>query len=184
MPSRNAVVYPLGQYRPFRVNAIQAAITPVGAGVSTTSSTTITAGNGVVVAPASMKNIVTGMLLNVANGVGTPEDVRVLAITPTTFTANFLFSHSGAYTIISRRGTYFGGIWTNQPGSGVTLTFYNGHPSLLPVLTDSAAGILGAWQPGSLQPFPELACDYGLFYTASATTMGDFLLAYADMALG
>lgn len=69
--------------------------------VSTTSSTTITAGNGVVVTPAAMTNIVVGSVLYFSGGTGTAEYVTVTATTGSTFTANFVNGHSSSYTIVN-----------------------------------------------------------------------------------
>jgi hypothetical protein len=70
--------------------------------VNTTSSTTITAGLNVVVAPASMTNIYVGQKLLFSGGTGTAETVTVLAVSSTTFTVTaFANNHSGAYTITS-----------------------------------------------------------------------------------
>jgi hypothetical protein len=67
--------------------------------VNTTSATTITAGAGVVVTPASMTNIVVGAYLYFSVGTGTAETVVVTAVTSTTFTATFVNGHSGGYAI-------------------------------------------------------------------------------------
>ena len=68
------------QYRPFHITATQATATAIGNNVATTSSTTITAGPGVVVTPASMANITVGRWLNFSGGTGTFEDVLVKSI--------------------------------------------------------------------------------------------------------
>jgi len=129
-----------------------------------------------------MTNIAIGMLLNIANGTGTAEDVTVLSITSTTFAANFVNSHSGAYTIISRRGIDLGKIIVNtSTTSAASLTLYKGHPSLLP-----DAGI--AFAVIDLNSLPRAtpfdygcSCNKGLFYTLSGTP-GDYTLMYLDHA--
>jgi hypothetical protein len=126
-----------------------------------------------------MNNIVPGMILNIANGTGTAEDVLVKSVTATTFTADFAYNHSGAYTIISRRGAYLGRVLINAVGTSITLTLYNGHPSILP----DAGAALAVITPAANMP-PQVfdcACDKGLFYTVAGTTAGDYTLTYLDM---
>jgi len=185
MALRHARYSPVGDYQPFHIYQAATA-SPVGRCVATTSSTTITAGNNVVVTPASLTNIDLGMRLNVANGTGTPEDIYVKAIDRVggTFTADFAYNHSGAYTIISYRGTFFGRIVINQAGNGTIITLYNGHPSLLPLPTTPNFGIIAIIEPGVSNTPLEYgaACDFGLFYTVSASgAVGDYTLMYDDM---
>ncbi len=169
---RRATVF---EYQPLHISAA-ATLQPVGLCVSTTSATVITAGSGVVVTPASMLNIVPGMVLNIANGTGAAEDIVVLGITATTFTANFVTSHSGAYTILSRRGVFLGQLIINKAGSGVTITLYNGHPSL-----PDAGVVFAIISPptGSSIPY-QCSCPKGLFYTVAGSTIGDYTLTYLD----
>ena len=68
--------------------------------VNTTSATTVVAGINTVT-PASMANIQLNSFLVFSGGTGATETVVVTAVTPTTFTANFVNGHSGAYTIQS-----------------------------------------------------------------------------------
>lgn len=65
---------------------------------TTSSSTTVTAGVNVVT-PASMASIYVGSRLQFSGGTGATEVVLVTAVSATTFTANFVNGHSGAYTI-------------------------------------------------------------------------------------
>lgn len=153
-------------------------LVPVGLCVSTTSATTITAGSNVVVTPANMANIQVGMTLNFANGTGTAEDVKVKSVTATTFTADFVNNHSGAYTILSRRGTFLGKLIVNAPGTGVTMTLYNGHTSMLPDPGSAIAVVTPT--AGSTLVF-DCACDKGLFYTV-AGTVGDYTITFLDQA--
>lgn len=179
MSSRHSRVATVGEYTALHISSA-GTLVPVGLCVSTTSSTTITAGSGVVVTPTSMATITPGMTLNFANGTGNAEDVTVLSITGTTFTANFVNNHSGGYTIISRRGIDLGHIVINKIGSGCALTLYNGHPSML-----SDAGSTLAVVDFTATPL-DYSCtlDKGLFYTL---TMGssscDLTLMYMDHAI-
>lgn len=167
-------VVPIGEYIPLHITQA-ATLAPVGLAVSTTSATSITAGNNVVVTPASMSNITPGMILNIANGTGSAEDITVISTTATTFTANFVYSHSGAYTIISRRGTDVGHMVINTAGSA-TLTLYNGHPSTLP----DAGAAFAVIDVSSISPREyNCTCNKGLFYTLSASTP-DLTLTYID----
>ena len=155
---------------------------PVGTCVSTTSGTTITAGTGVVVTPASMAGIYDGQKLNVANGTGTAEDVVVKAVNLTngTFTADFVNNHSGLYTITSRNPTALGPLIVNQAGTGITITLYNGTPNLSPL--PGKVGAIAAINTSEVSPFLYgCVCDYGLFYTVTGTTAGDYTLHYLDM---
>lgn len=173
-------VAPIYEYTPLRINAA-GVLVPVGLCVSTTSATSIAAGSNVVVTPASMAGITSGMMLNIANGVGTPEDVLVKSITSTTFTADFLNRHVGAYTIISRRGIFLNKVTVNDPGSNSILALYNGHPSIFP----DAGGAFVAFNPSNPDGDYECILNKGLFYTLTVYSGGitpDLTLFYADMA--
>lgn len=151
--------------------------------VSTTSATTITAGSNVVVTPASIKGIYVGQLLNIANGTGTAEDVRVKAVDPVggTFKADFVNNHSGAYTITSKSGGFLGPIVVNSPGSSCTITLYHGSPNLVPL--PSNQGIIGVLQPSATgQYYPYAwALDLGLFYTVTGSSASDVTGGWIDM---
>jgi hypothetical protein len=175
---------PIGEYTPLHLNALTSGSAFVGAGqaVNTTSATTITAGAGVVVTPASMSGIVVGKLLNIAGGTGTAENVRVSAVNLSagTFSADFANNHSGAYSIVSRSPTYLGRLLINQPGSGVTITLRNGAPGLSDL--PASAGVFAVIQPSAAGQVFEFACvcDHGLFYTVLSGTAGDYTLTYID----
>lgn len=178
MASRHSRMSVISDYAPLHVNAI-GTLVPVGKVVSTTSATTIAPG-AQAVTPLTMYGIEAGAILNIANGAGTAEDVRVTAITATTFTATFVNAHSGAYTIIGHRGTFLGRVVVNAPGTSVALTLRNGNPNMLPLPTDPAFGIFAVITPVS--GFVEFgcACDYGLYYTLTGTP-GDVSILFADM---
>lgn len=153
---------------------------PVGSAVNTTSATTIVAGSAVPVTPASLSGITVGKLLNIAGGTGTAETVRVKSIVAgVSFTADFTNNHSGAYTISSLSPTWLGKVVINQPGSGVSLSLYNGNPNVLPQALN--AGLFAVIQPSAAgQSFDfGCVCDYGLFYTLTGTA-GDYTLLYQD----
>lgn len=183
MAHRHQRLAPVGEYTPLRVNAAGTLI-PVGNGVNTTSATTIVAGSNVTVTPASMSGIFVGQKLNFANGTGTAETVMVKQVPSggTTFVADFVNNHSGAYTITSVSGTFLGRIIFMNAGTGMTLTLYNGSPNVLPLPSKSgiflviptASVVLGQSQD------LEVTLDYGLFYTYTGTTPGDFTLTYID----
>lgn len=178
---KHSRVAPIFEYVPLHITAT-GTLVPVGLCVSTTSSTTITAGSGVVVTPASMANIYQGQILNIANGTGSAENVTVSAISSTTFTANFVNNHSGAYTIISRRGIDLGRVTVNSAGNLATLTLYNGHPSLSP----DAGGSIAVIDCSEVTPLEYgCSCDKGLFYTLAVSGGGtnpDLTLMYLDHA--
>src|SRR5256885_13768992 len=111
------------QYRPLHITATGTGV-PVGNNVATTAPTTITAGADRVVTPASMANITVGRWLNFAGGTGTAEDVVVQTVTATTFTADFVNGHSGAYTISSQRTADPGHFVVNAPDTPVTAPLY------------------------------------------------------------
>lgn len=181
MAVKHSRVSPIFEYEPLHITTT-GTLVPVGLCVSTTSSTTITAGNGVVVTPASMSNIYLGQILNIANGTGSSEDVTVTGITSTTFSANFVNNHSGAYTIISRRGIDLGKVVVNSAGTLATLTLYKGHPSLLPD-PGSAFAIIDCSEVTPLDY--ECTCNKGLFYTLTlggGGTAPDLTLTYIDHA--
>jgi hypothetical protein len=164
------------QYRPFRIAATQATAAAIGNNVATTSSTTITAGNGVVVTPASMQNITVGRWLNFNGGTGSPEDVQVLSVTSSTFTANFVNNHSGGYTISSQRTVDIGTLEINQPGTAVTITLYDGHPNASP-----AGVVFAVIVPSTSEATRHYhtRCNRGLFYTCTGT-VGDYTVTYHD----
>ena len=163
------------QYRPLHITATGTGV-PVGSNVATTAPTTITAGADRVVTPASMANITVGRYLNFAGGTGTAEDVVVKTVTATTFTADFVNGHSGAYTISSQRTVDLGNFVVNDPGTTVTVTLYDGHPSAFP-----AGTAIAVIKPvaGDLGREYEVRCNRGLFYTLSGTP-GDYTLSYHD----
>ncbi len=162
------------QYLPFHISATTSAPVAIGDNVATTAPTTIVAGSGVVVTPASMANIRSGRWLNFNGGTGTAEDVQVLSITATTFTANFANGHSGAYVISSQRTVDIGALVINNAGTGVTITLYNGHPNAWVAGTVFAVVIPGAGEP--TREYMSI-CTRGLFYTLSGTP-GDFTVSY------
>lgn len=165
------------QYRPFRINALQSTVTPIGNNVATTSATTITAGNNMVVTPASMSNITVGRWFNFNGGTGSPEDVQVISVTSTTFTANFVNNHSGAYLISSSRTVDLGHLTVNQAGSSITITLYDGHPSAW-----VAGQAIAVITPNTSEPTRSfnVRCNRGLFYIATGTTIGDYTVSYHD----
>jgi hypothetical protein len=178
MASRHERRAPVYEYQPLHITATGTTV-PVGMCVSTTGSSAITAGVKVTITPASMTNILVGMYLNLSNGSGTHEDVVVLSTTSTTFTAKVVNSYASGFTIISRRGSFLGGFVVNAPGTGITLTLYNGHPSLAPDAGIPFAVITPA--TGMSLAF-NCAVDKGLFYTVSGTTAGDYTMMVLDQA--
>lgn len=179
MASRHARFASISEYSPLHITATGNNV-PVGNCVSTTSSTIIVAGSDISVTPASMNNIAVGRRLNVANGTGTAEDVVVKTVGASSFTADFQYGHSGAYTIISNSGTFLGPLIVANPGSNVTLTLYNGHPQNGHGST--TISVFPVASPGSL-PFA-CALDSGLFYTLAVGSGGsapDLTLQYIDM---
>lgn len=153
--------------------------------VSTTSATAITAGSNVTVTPASIKNIYVGQLLNIANGTGTAEDVRVKAMNPTlgTFTADFVNNHSGAYTITSKGGGFLGPVIVNDPGTSCVITFYHGSPNLVPLPVNQ--GVIAVMKPTATgQSYPHaFALDLGLFYTVTGSAAADVTGGWIDMEI-
>lgn len=163
---------------------------PVGRTVSTSSPTSITAGSNVVITPVSLIGFYIGQRINISGGTGTAEEVQVSAINQAAGTVTFASvanNHSGNYLLTSKNGTFVGKLVVNQPGSSITITLYNGSPNLSPLPTNTAGGqpqgIIAAIQPSAAgQSFEfECACDWGLFYTVTGTTAGDYTLQYCDM---
>jgi hypothetical protein len=164
------------QFRPFHITATQATAAAIGNNVATTSATTIVAGNGVVVIPASMANITVGRMLNFNGGTGAAEDALVKSVTSTTFTADFVNNHSGGYTISSQRVVDIGHAIIGQAGTGVVITLYDGHPSASP-----AGTAFSVISPNAGEPTREYnaRCNRGLFYTLSGTP-GDYTVTFHD----
>lgn len=163
------------EYRPQHITATGTAV-PVGNNVSTTSGTTIVAGSNVVVTPVSMVNIVAGRILNFAGGTGTAEDVLVKSVAATTFTADFVNGHSGGYTISSQRVVDFGEFVVNDPGTSVTVTLYDGHPSASPA--GAAFAVIKPAATDNTRIY-KARCNRGLFYTLSGTP-GDYTVTFHD----
>ena len=166
------------QYRPFTINATQSTPAAIGNNVATTSTTTITAGNGVVVTPASMNNITVGRWLNFNGGTGSAEDVQVLSIDTGagTFTANFVNNHSGGYTISSQRTVDLEDVVIGDPGTSMVVTLYDGHPN----------SWVGGTEITTIKPatgedtkFHKGRINRGLFYTCSGTP-GDVTVWFHD----
>jgi hypothetical protein len=115
------------------------------------------------------------MILNFANGTGTAEDVVVKTVGTSTFTADFVNVHSGAYTITSKRSTSLGTVVINKAGTTDSITLYDGSPNLsfgsrtIAVITPVAGNSL----------IYNCSCDLGLFYTVSGTA-GDYTINYLD----
>lgn len=170
---------PVGEYTPLHITATGTTVA-VGELVDTTGTTSITAGSNVTITPASIVNILPGMWLNIANGVGTPENVQVTSVNVVAGTfvvASLANNHSGSYTIISLKGSFVGALVVNAVGTGITITLYNGHPSTLPVAGTPFAVITPV--AGNSYPY-NCWCSHGLFYTVAGTTAGDYTLTYLD----
>ncbi|MDE3097496.1 MAG: hypothetical protein KGK07_16035 [Chloroflexota bacterium] len=172
---------PVDAYGSYKVLHLAAATTKVMAGgalVDTTSATAVAAPGSATVVVGSVANLRVGMRLAITDGVGVAELVVVTAFDPVgvTFTAVFANTHSGTYSVRSLVGTWLGPVIFNALGTAMTLTLYDGHPSLggqtLAVITPASA------------PFPfAVACDQGLFYTYTGTTAGDVSVHYVAMPL-
>jgi hypothetical protein len=185
MAKRHVRYAPFHEYQPLHITGTGTA-QAVGAQVVTTATTAIAAAGSVVITPASMTNIVDGMLLNISGGTGTAEDVVVTNISPTTFTATFQNTHSGTYNVLSYKATFMQGLSINQSGSSVTLTLYNGNPNAKFPGTTNAVGVafaVIAFSTALTAPtyvaLPGVA-DKGLFYTLAATGTVDYTIWYAD----
>jgi hypothetical protein len=168
---------PIGQWKMQPVSAAVATATGLGRCLSTTIAAALTAGNGVVITPASMGNIIVGKWLSIVNG-ATQEFVQVLAVTATTFTVNLVNSYGVSSNLYSVDGLWFGGIEVNQPGTGVTITLYNGLPGMLPKAGQAVAAI----QPSGvgLIEWDGTNFDQGLFYTVAGGTVGNYTLLFLD----
>jgi hypothetical protein len=163
------------QYRPFPIS--QAGAGAIGRNAATTADDIIVPGL-FTVTPLSMAHITVGRWLNFNGGIGSPEDVQVLSVSTTQFTANFVNSHSGGYTISSQRTVDIGTLEVNQAGTGVIITLYDGHPN--------------AWVPGVAFAVinPNVSeptrnyrsrCNRGLFYIATSTgVFGNYTVTYHD----
>lgn len=180
MAQRHNKVAPVGQYRPFPITSAIPTLSGVGHCVATTAPGPISVGVQVIT-PASMVGIVEGQLLNVGDGANS-EDVRVTAVTANTFTALFQNAHSGSVNLTSRNGSFLGGLFVGQVGSGVTIEIHNGHPNLSPAPSgDPSFGAISLITPvAGYQPFPA-ALDYGLYIKVTGGTIGNYTLLYEDM---
>ncbi len=125
------------------------------------------------VTPASITNILQGMILNFSAGTGAAEDVVVNTVNYVggTFTANFVNGHSGAYKIVSMRAQYLGSMVVNAVGSITGVTIYNGSPLLYNGGTGTGVIIaqLSA-APSLTTPYIyNCYCSRGVFVTTAGT---------------
>jgi len=172
MASRHARFAPVAEYQTQHVTSTGTNV-PIGPNVATTTPTTIVAST-MAVTPASMSGIVPGTILNLNGGTGAAEDVVVLSITSTTFTATFVNGHSGAYTISSHKGVFLGPIIIGNPGTSMVLTLFNGHPNASPAGVTIAVITISA----SATSYPFAASlDQGGYYTLAGTP-GDITIQY------
>lgn len=180
MAKRHVRQAPIYEYQPFPVTGAATAA-PVGNLVATTSTTAVAAPGSVTVTPASMNNIVIGLILNISGGTGTAEDVRVTAVTTTTFTATFANTHSGTYNISSYKSTFIKGITVNQVGTTPEIILYKGNPNAKYPGTSTTIGTPFADLKPTAVGFIEYpgVIDGGLFYTSSGTGI-NFTIWYAD----
>lgn len=171
---------PVATYRGQRVSALTTA-TPVPIGnnaVNTTIAATLTAGQGVVITPASMQNIIKGKWVSIVNG-ATQEFTQVISVTATTFTANLVNSYGASSNLYSVDGAWIAGIFVGVPGATVTFTFFNGIAGMLPRAGGQLSGITISSAPVGLLEFP-IELDQGAFYTLTGTTAGDYTILYLD----
>ncbi len=84
----------------YRAGVLQGCIAYYSLAVATTLGTATTAGSGAqTVTPAAMTGIVNGMALEIDSGGSNPEIVYAYNVTSTTFTADFLYSHTTSATV-------------------------------------------------------------------------------------
>lgn len=174
---------PIGDYTAApAISALVTTATPISSlQVNTTATTAVTAGTTATITPASMKNISAGDNLSIFGGTGTAEIVTVLSTNATTFTAAFVNAHSGTYNIVSRRPTRLGSVIINQVGTSITITLYNGNPNDTNVPNRST---IAALVPGTVTDI-KYGCraEYGLWYTVTGTTAGNYTITYIDLPL-
>ena len=190
MTKRHNRTAPIDEYVPLHITSTGTNV-PVGTLVATTATTAITAGQTIAVTPASMTNIIVGMQLNISHGSGgASEDVTVLSISSTQFTATFQNAHSGTYNICSWKSTFLKGITlgTYPTTSTITFTLYNGSQTAYfatTTTTPSAAStitvpVTAATLLPKFVPLPGVI-PYGAFYSITGTgTAFDLTLWYAD----
>lgn len=178
MAERNPKRAPVGQYQPLHLAAATTAPTPIGQPVRTTSSTAVAAPGSATITPASMANIQVGMILTISEGTGTAENVKVTAVTATTFTATFANTHSSTYNITSKYGIWLGTVIINQVGTGMTLKLYNGHPSVTGITTPGYGTMALVTPVAGASLLYHLSADSGLYYEYTGTTPGDVTLGW------
>lgn len=170
---------PVATYRGQRVNALAATPTPIGNNaVNTTIAAALTAGQAVVVTPASMLNIIKGKFVSIVNG-ATQEYTQVISVTATTFTVNLVNSYGTNSSLFSVDGAWIAGVLVGVPGTTVTLTFFNGLSTMLPRAGAQLSGITISSAPVGLLEFP-IELDQGAFYTLTGTTAGDYTILFLD----
>jgi hypothetical protein len=180
----------VGAYRAKRINAATATTQAIGALVDASSSSAVAAPGqatiAVTTAPGTtLEQLRAGMLLVVSDGTGTAEVVSVSSFsltnashTTANITATFANSHSGTYNLRSITGSDLGHVIVVNAGSGVTLTLYDGHPS---ILSGPGAGTVIAAIPSAagVNTF-RYNCElqWGLFYQYTGTTAGDITVHF------
>jgi hypothetical protein len=189
MARLNALPGP-GGYRALRVNAATTAPQGASALIGCSTSTAVGApGSATLTVTANagftLEGLRVGMLLYIGDGTGTAEVVRVTAFTYTnaahttgTITAVFANTHSGTNNLWSLTGGDLGTVIVSVPGTGMTLTLYDGHPN---IAGGSGAGkVIGTLftATGAGQFQHSAATVWGVFYAYTGTTPGDLTLHY------
>ena len=163
------------RYRPWHITSATPGATPVFPLVSTTGSVIAASGQNTVT-PASMAGIAPYQFLWVyptVGGVGTPEIVQVgdwTTLTPTTFTTQFQYPHSG-YNLVSQKPGELGPIEVGTPGQNTLLTLYMGPPALGGTVFNApgyAFAQLSISNTMTYQP-PVGFLEHTLFYTITGT---------------
>lgn len=187
MARRYNPVAPVGQYTPFHLTA---ASVPTGIGHCVSTTAPAPAGTGLqTVTPAALGGIYGGQKLNVNQGGAAPfEYITVVSVDygAGTFTTMFDNAYTGTINLASLGGTDLGPLVINQPGTGVTITLYNGSPLLYPQPTSPSPsgqnfGVFAVIVPGTTDKLYHCSLDYGLFYETAQSAFGDYTLQYRDM---
>lgn len=176
----------VAEYSPFHLTTAAASGTPIGQTqrVNTTSTTVIAVGANQPFAPASFVGLYVNQTLLVWGGTGTPEVITLLRVDKAGgfCYANFANTHTGTWNIQSVKGTYLGPIVMNKIGATEVITLYHANPAATGAPAPYLGTAIAAITPVSSTPsYPfGLWLPFGLYYTYTATTAGDYTIHYLD----
>lgn len=122
-------------------------------------------------------------------GTGTTSVTSAGTVTVTGFPVNtnpqpLATNTSGTYSIASHRSGRLGMVAINAPGNTITITLSDGNPADLTLNNGTGGKSIAVITP-TAAGYVNYQCrvKYGLWYTVTGTTAGDYTIMYMDMPL-